>query len=325
MRVLVLGGTRFIGAQAVRALVRLGHEITVFHRGLTEAELPAPVVHAHGDRRQVSELHDALAAARPELVLDMTAQTEQHALQVVEVFAGRVERLVAISSLDVYRGWERYAGLNPGPAEPIPLAEGALLREIPCPRRHLAPGSDPWWHDYDKRRVEQVLCAADDLALTVLRLPFVHGPDDYRRRVRPTLDQMAETDCIVMLAQVARWRCTRGYVDNVAAAIALAVHDPRAMGQTFNVGDAVAPSHAEWIEAIGRAADWRGQLVIRGTQHRPRTPSEPDYGQHLVLDTSRLRSELGFCEPVSFEEGLTRTVAWDRDQPRSPPLHSALG
>lgn len=40
MRVLVIGGTRFIGPPVVKSLVEHGHEVTVFHRGETEINLP---------------------------------------------------------------------------------------------------------------------------------------------------------------------------------------------------------------------------------------------------------------------------------------------
>ena len=49
MRVLVIGGTAFIGPPVVRRLAEQGHEVTVFHRGKTEAELPPSVRHIHHD------------------------------------------------------------------------------------------------------------------------------------------------------------------------------------------------------------------------------------------------------------------------------------
>jgi uncharacterized protein YbjT (DUF2867 family) len=49
MRVLVLGGTTLTGPYTVRRLYALGHEVTVFHRGEHEAELPVGVRHLHGD------------------------------------------------------------------------------------------------------------------------------------------------------------------------------------------------------------------------------------------------------------------------------------
>ena len=53
MRILVIGGTGFIGPHVVRRLGAGGHEVTVFHRGETRAELPGDVSEIHGDRRDL--------------------------------------------------------------------------------------------------------------------------------------------------------------------------------------------------------------------------------------------------------------------------------
>jgi nucleoside-diphosphate-sugar epimerase len=61
MRILVIGGTRFIGPAVVRRLHGMGHHVTVLHRGETEsADLPA-IPHLHGDRlREGADLGNRL-------------------------------------------------------------------------------------------------------------------------------------------------------------------------------------------------------------------------------------------------------------------------
>ena len=53
MKVLVIGGTNFVGPYVVRQLLKMGHEVTVFHRGQTTAELPEEVKWLKGDRPKV--------------------------------------------------------------------------------------------------------------------------------------------------------------------------------------------------------------------------------------------------------------------------------
>ena len=100
MRILVLGGTRFIGPPAVRRLVEWGPEVTVFHRGQSQAELPALVRHLLGDRQQLGDHVAAFQEVAPEVVLDMRPIGAADAQQVVEVFRGLARRLVAIPSPD---------------------------------------------------------------------------------------------------------------------------------------------------------------------------------------------------------------------------------
>jgi nucleoside-diphosphate-sugar epimerase len=119
--------------------------------------------------------------------------------------------------------------------------------------------------------------------------------------------------------QMARWRWTRGYVENIAAAIALAVTDPRASGRVYNLGEASALSTVDWVRAIAETAGWYGQIITAPDYQLPEEmKSRAGMDQKLVTDTSRFRTELGYEPPVSHEEGLIRTVAWERAHPPDP-------
>ena len=94
---------------------------------------------------------------------------------------------------------------------------------------------------------------------------------------------------------LARWKCPRGYVDNVAAAIVLAVTDDRAAGQVYNIAEPIAFTEAEWVHRIGEVAGWRGEVV---TVPRNRIPLPYRVEQSLDTDSGRIRRELGYAEPV---------------------------
>jgi len=83
-----------------------------------------------------------------------------------------------------------------------------------------------------------------------------------------------------------------------------------------NVGERETMTWVEWVRAIGRAAGWDGEVVILPRDRLPEhlVPDE-DMGQHLVVDTARIREELGYREHVSREEGLRQTIAWERAHP----------
>jgi nucleoside-diphosphate-sugar epimerase len=114
----------------------------------------------------------------------------------------------------------------------------------------------------------------------------------------------------------ARWRPCRAYVDNVAHAVVLAAASSRAAGRVYNVAALSAPSEREWVEAIAAVIGWRGEIVLRPeAELPPHLWFDGDPSQDLVLDTSRIRSELGYAEPVAFQAGLERTVAWHESNP----------
>jgi nucleoside-diphosphate-sugar epimerase len=321
MRVLIIGGTRFIGPWVVRHLSDAGHEITLFHRNPTQVDLPAGVKHILGDRQRLSDFAGEFQRLAPQVVLDMIPLTEQHARLVVDTFRGLAGRVVAISSQDVYRAYGRLIGVEPGPLEPVPLAEDAPLRQKLYPYRGETPreAQDPrrWMDDYDKIPMEQVILGAPDLPGTVLRLPMVYGPGDAQHRLFNYLKRMDDGRPAILLEQgLANWRWTKGYVENVALAIALAVADERSAGRVYNVGEAQTLAEREWVEALGRAAGWNGQVLSLPPEHLPsHLAAGMNTAQHLVTHTGRIRAELGYDEPVSPGEALARAVAWERAHP----------
>ena len=315
MRVLVIGGTNFIGPHVVTALHQRGHEVTVYHRGVHEPELPPSVRHIHSPRASIPVLHfpSSLSDPAPEVVLHMFPVGEDDARAAVARFIGVARRMVALSSGDVYRAYGRLLGTEPGPPEPLPIRENAPLREILFPYRHTASGPSDWTYHYEKILAERAVLGSR-LPATILRLPAVYGPGDPNHRFRPYLKRMDDRRPAIILEEAqATWRWTHGYVGDVAQAIALVVSDDRAVGQVYNIGEAAVPTMAERVRKLAELAGWRGTVVPFSPDRMPahlRAPYQPR--QDLVVDTGRIRSELGFAESVPNDEGLLRTIEWER-------------
>lgn len=317
MKVLVIGGTSFIGPSLVRRLVEQGHDVAVFHRGRNQADLPPAAEHLHGNHHDLDAHADEFRRFGPDVVVDMIAFTERDALGLIETFRGLARRMVVISSADVYRAYGRFLGQEPGPIEPTPLMEVSPIRTALFPYRHQAQGPDDFFYSYDKIPVERVVMGQPDLPGTVLRLPMVHGPGDPYRRLWPYLKRMDDgRPAIVLDEGMARWKCPRGHVEDVAAAIALAVVDDRSAGRVYNVAEPVAFTEAQWVRRIGGAVGWRGEVV---TVPGGRIPLTYRIEQALDTDSGRIRRELGFIKAVPPEEALERTVAWERANPAGPP------
>jgi nucleoside-diphosphate-sugar epimerase len=225
-------------------------------------------------------------------------------------FRGAVGRGVVVTSADVYRAFGRLWRSEPGPPDPVPLTEDSPLRTKPAPDIGVDQGID-----YDNIDVERAVAGHPDLPVTILRLPATYGSGDPQHRLAAYVKRMAAARPVILLDSVrADWRWTRGYVDNVAAAIALSVEDERATGEIYNVASLHSPSEAEWIRRIGDVIGWSGEVVVVPTEKLPQQLQTPyDYTQHFVIDSSKLRRELGYTEVADEDEGLATTVVWQRD------------
>jgi len=318
MRILVLGGTSLTGPFLVRRLHTLGHQVTVFHRGEHEVSLPDGVRHVHGDfQHPPRELRDPA----PDVVIHMWALTEADAAGFVDLFAGAAGRAVVISSCDVYRAYGRLQRLEPAGVvfDPVPLTEDAPLRESRYPyRNRMGPVAIP--DRYDKVLMEAALLAQTEMPVTILRFPAVYGPNDYHR-FRPWLQQMTPAHPEIQLQEdFARWRWTHGFVEDVAEAVVLAATRAGAPGRIYNVGEALTPTWAERLADCARVAGWRGRFVLATADSLPENQRMPqDFNHHLAIDSSRIRRELGYAEVVPREEGLARTIAWERSAASQRP------
>jgi nucleoside-diphosphate-sugar epimerase len=321
MHILVIGGTGFIGPHVVRQLSRRGHQIAVLHRGGRTADLPKDVQTFLGDRSTLPENSDVRRFA-PEIVVDMILSSGPQAQSLMQTFRGVAKRAVAISSMDVYRAVGLVHGTESGPLQPLPLTESSELRSTPHP---YSPESlkmmrkiFDWADDaYDKIPVERAVLSDPQLPGTVLRLPAVHGPGDPLHRFFPYLKRMDDRrPKIIFWDELAAWRWSRGYVENVAAAIALAAAADAAAGQTYNVCEEPALSELEWANKVAAVAGWNGEFVLLP---RERTP------QHLLLlrradqlwvaSSQKIREQLGFRDPVPLDEAVRLTVEWEQAHP----------
>jgi len=318
MRVLVIGGTGFIGTHVVRELLAARHDVVVFHRG--RAPAGPRVLEVIGDRRQFAESTATLHQIAPDVVVDVILSSGRQAHELMRVCRGHAGRVVALSSMDVYRACGVTHRLEDGPLEPLPLKEETSARRTrlqtyPPPQIQMLQQVFGWLdEEYDKIPVEDAILGDGQLPGTILRLPMVYGPRDPLRRFYPIVKRVMDgRRTIPMSADMAGWRGARGYVENVAAAVARAVDSRRAAGRVYNVGDSDTLTELEWAREIAHAMEWDGEFKLLPDDRLPPHLRAPgNTAQHWVADTTRIREELGVSDAIDRREAVRRTVAWER-------------
>jgi nucleoside-diphosphate-sugar epimerase len=157
--------------------------------------------------------------------------------------------------------------------------------------------------DYDKIPAERVIMNDRQLPGTVLRLPMIYGPGDPLHRFYPVVKRIADgRRHIIFPEALAAWHSPRGYVESVAAAIALAATDDRATGRIYNVCEEPSFSELEWARKIVNAMRWQGEFVVLQVERTPRhllRPGNP--AQHWSASSARIRHQLGYEEPIAMK------------------------
>jgi nucleoside-diphosphate-sugar epimerase len=320
MQVLLIGGSGFIGPYVARDLLARGHQVAVFHRGQSKTVLPDGVVQILGDRHALAASADEFGQFAPDVVVDFILASERQAITTMDTFRGMAGRIVALSSGDVYRAIAIMYGFDTG-LQPVPLTEESDLRmHKPYNPERLAQLRDvfPWLaDDYDKIPVERVVMSDPQLPGTVLRLPMTYGPGDPLHRLHGILKRIQDgRPAILIQEDAAAWRGPRGYVENVAAGIALAAVSLEAAGRIYNIAELQSFSELEWAQKIGRIAKWSGSVYAIAKEHTPEHLRVPyNSAQHWSMSSNRIRQELGYAEPVAIDTALERTIAWERANP----------
>jgi nucleoside-diphosphate-sugar epimerase len=308
MRVLVLGGTRFIGVATVEELVSHGHQVAVFHTGRSESDRSAPVEHVHGDRRDVAALQSAIDQTGAEALVDTCAYSRADVVAVLQALPPSM-RTVVLSSQDVYRAFDTMRRAAAA-TDPVPVDESSPVRGTD--QRYLFRGTpappgvavDP--DTYENLDVEEGYRA---VGATVLRLPAVYGERDYVRREEPLLGRLrAGRRRIPIGAGNLLW--SRGYVGDVAGAIRLALECDAAVGQVFNIAEARTWTMEQWAARVLAMAASDAELV-----RVPDPLVAEDLGltrafpQHLLVSSAKARQTLGWSD-TDPDAALGRSVAW---------------
>jgi nucleoside-diphosphate-sugar epimerase len=306
VRIVVLGGTRFIGKAIVAELVSHGHRVLVVHRGLTEPpDLHRSVEHLHVSRDGLHDREYRLQAWLPDGAVDCLAMSRADASAALTALPQGI-RLVVLSSQDVYRAFGSvWSGRV---TDPVPLDETSRLRDGPPPD---GAGGDA---DYDKLHVEDEYLAR---RATVLRLPMVYGEDDYQRREEFVLRRVRARRRQMPFG-AGTFLCSRVHVTDAATAVRQALESDvmLAGGHIYNVAERHTPSIELWARQILAAAGASNLELVPVPD-----PDVPDdlritraIRQHLLVSAARIRADLGWSDSDP-EQAVEQSVKWHLANP----------
>ena len=305
MRVLILGGTLFIGRRIALGLLARDDDVMVVHRGQTEPAELSGCAHVHSARPALAEVADQLRAWRPDAVIDTRAMARADAAAVLP-FLPDVP-LVLLSSIDVYRAYELLLAGQGG--EPVPLTESSAVRSGRYPLRDLLPGLG---EHYDKLDVEPLYLSRGG---TALRLSLIYGEHDRQRREEFVLRRVRAGRRRIPFGAGTSLD-TRCYVGDVATAVLAALDRPGvAAGEVFNVGDLTTGTVRDWALAILAAAGSGASLVTVPEDLVPADLEDTrSIAQHFLVDSRKAATMLGW-RPSDPAETIPVSVRWHLENP----------
>jgi nucleoside-diphosphate-sugar epimerase len=320
MRVLVIGGTRFVGPRLVRSLLDRGHEVTAFHRGRTPGELPSEVEHILGDRTDREQLEAAIGGRTFDACVDTIAMRGADTSAAIDILDGRVGHYVHFSTGQVYLVRADC---------PSPAREEDYAGPLEAPPSAAAWDAGEWLYGIEKRECEDALeeaWSARRFPATRLRLTMIHGEDDPRGRIHSyVLRLLGGGPLLVPLEPSPPIRPI--HAGAVVDAIVGILEHGSGKGTAYNLAQDEAWSHDELVTAIADRLGVRAEVVRRPRSELVVAGAFPTcaplaHPWMSVLDPGRARRELGF-RPGRFEDWLPETVDRLAGQPASTGFEAA--
>lgn len=306
MRILVIGGTHFMGPRLVRALLARGHTVTTFHRGTTPCVLPAEVERLYGDRSDSAQLESALAARSFDACVDTIAMRGADTAAAVDLLYGRVGHYVHFSTGQVYLVRRDC---------PSPAREEDYAGPLGTPPDPDAWDAGQWTYGIEKRECEDLLeeaWSARGFPATRLRLTMVHGADDPRGRIHAYALRLLDGGPLLVPAEPSP-PIRPIHADAVVETVVRVLEEGSGKGAAYNLAQGEAWTHEELIGGIAGMLGAEAALERRPREELVRAGVFPACAPlsnpwMSYLDPGLAERELGF-RPGTFEEWLPGLVA----------------
>jgi len=310
MRLLVTGGAGFIGSNFVhywlerhpddhlvvldlltyagdrRSLAGVEDRIVFVQGDIGDHEGCGRLLEAEGIEVVVNfaaESHNSLAVVDPSLFFRTNALGTQTLLEAAR-HAGRLERFHHVSTCEVYGD--------------LPLDTDEVFTES-SPYRPRTP------YNASKAAADHAVRAYHEtygLPVTITNCSNNYGPAQFPEKVIPLFVTNALDDLDLPLYASTQNKREWLHVRDHCRAIELVLEEGR-VGETYNVGSGVEKSIEEIADAV---------LELTGKPESLKTivADRPGHDRRYLLDSTKLRRELGWKPDIAFEDGMRETVEW---------------
>ena len=308
MKVLVIGGTLFIGRQLVTELLKAGHSVAILHRR-SKHKLSKRVENLVADRNDPAAVRRVIGERRFEVIFDNVYDWERGTTaEQVEATAlamgNHLQRYVFMSSIAAYGD-----GLNHYEGDP------------------LAPDNHPEPYVRNKATTERALLRLQrktGFPVVTLRPPFVYGPENPFYREAFFWDRMRARRPIIIPGDGTRLMQFI-HVKDLVRACMRAIEVDEARGDAFNVANPKPLTQVEFVRELARAAGKKPELIRVPRERIAAAGGNPMgdpmyFGEYLDVppiteNVSKLKRVLG-VRLTAFDTGLGETYRWYLRQPR---------
>ena len=303
MKVLVIGGTGWVGHHVARKVAERGHAVTVLSRGTKNRFNPPEGVElVRADKNDAEAFRKLLDGMDVDAVMD-SVPGETSLKVIIETLSGRIRHYVHCSSTGVY----------------------TPLRRVPATEEH--PWREPTGINFMNKVALDALAleahGRDGFPATVIRPTNIMGPGmlpidtlggrhpDFLPDVAAGNEMFLPNDGQALLQPV--------FVEDVAESFALALHRPESIGGIYNVSWHNSVTLLDYARILSDILGTRPRITCLPAEEivlRFEGTGKVHPGglrflcEHMCFDVSKARRELGYEPTLSIEDATRKTIEW---------------
>jgi len=309
-KALVVGGTGPTGPLLVQGLLDRGYEVTIFHRGVHETDELPPVEHIHGDPHFKETIEESLKGRDFDVVLAVYGRVRF----IAEVMANRCKQFISVGGPPAVRGQME-------PWKVFPFGLKAIVTETD-PRVTSEAESRGGYMIALTEQVVMDLHQAGAFSATHLRYPQIYGPRQVTPREWSVVKRVLDGRKFIITPDNGLLIRSRSAIKNAAHCVLLAIDKPdAAAGQIYNCADDEQYTLRQWQELTAESAG--GTLETISMAEYLASPfhciNRPHH--HMLLDTSKIKEQLGYKDQISPRVALQEAVEWLIKNPVTKELH----
>lgn len=287
-KVLIFGGSVFIGKAVAESYVQNGDEVYVLNRG--NHPIPDGVKHIEADRNNSGQLSLALSNMEFDIVFDGSSYRPDQTCIAVDVLKGYTGHFIHLSSASVYSD------------EIMPYTEKALR------------GTSKSWGEYstNKYNCEEILFSEwkeSKFPITILRPFYVYGPGNNLDRESYIFSRLLSNRTIVVPA-MGEPVIPFGHIDDLCKGIMMVSQNNKCFGEAYNVSGNEHISFKEWIEVCAKVVDVKPKLFLTNTVSTCYKARDwfPFRDVSMFGSCEKIENDTGFKPQYSIFEGLKQTI-----------------
>ncbi|MEH1873401.1 NAD-dependent epimerase/dehydratase family protein [Nostoc sp.] len=289
MRILIMGGTRFIGVYLTKLLVKQGHEVVLFNRGNRPAPSLEGVGQIIGDRTDATQLKAKLSQENFDVIFDNNGRELTDTQPLAEIFQDRVQHFVYMSSAGVYLK-----------SDQLPHVEGDAV--------------DPKSRHKGKHETEAYLTQLG-LPFTSIRPTYIYGPSNYNELEGWFFDRIVR-DRPIPIPGNGLHITQFGHVKDLALAMTKVLGNKQAIKQIYNIsGDRFVT-----FDGLARASAIAAGKSPDAVKIVHYDPKKFDFGkrkafpmrvQHFFASVNKAQTELNWHPEYDLISGLQDSLEND--------------